>query len=49
MQNYIIVDAANEIQLATLVNQKILEGYVPIGGICSPAAHWLLQAMIKSL
>jgi hypothetical protein len=47
IKKYIIVTADNVKELAEKVNEKIEEGYVPIGGPLLGMYAWYHQAMIK--
>ena len=43
---YIVVSATTAIKLQEAVNEKIAEGYTPIGGLARGASHFY-QAMQK--
>ena len=45
MEKYILVEHHNNTTFKELVNQKIAEGYVPLGGI-AVYSNFYIQAMI---
>lgn len=48
MQNYTVVAGMYLDELIKLVNEKIKEGYTPIGGVCtSSGTSVFYQAMLK--
>jgi hypothetical protein len=45
MEKYIIVESTNLNYFKELVNQKIIEGYLPLGGVAVTRGNYV-QAMI---
>lgn len=48
MKKYIIIEAHGLVKFEIEVNDKIKQGYTPLGGVECPVRDLYVQAMIKS-
>jgi len=48
MKNYIVVEVFGLSEFEAAVNQKMVQGYAPLGGVSCPVRDLFVQAMVKA-